>query len=133
MVAGEPVWDDANRVSGEVYPGWRDVARLSWATALAREVGAFCNLATKLEDGGARARGLTQDDAMEELADVPIHLQKTVVSLRGTQRSFASAVLRTPDTVRSREPAASKWGTEASGSPRGDRASVVPVEAAQFP
>ncbi len=71
MLAGEPVWDDANPVSDEVGPGWRDVARLNWATAQAREVGAFYHLVRKLEDGRARARGVTQDDGMEELADAP--------------------------------------------------------------
>ncbi len=133
MVAGEPVWDEVNRVSDELYPGWRDVARLYWATALAGEVGEFCNLVKKLEEGGARARGVTQDDLLEELAVVNIHLQKTVVSLGGTQRSFANAVLRKLDTIRSRERAASKQGIEASAPSRGDRALVVPVEAARFP
>ena len=107
MVASSAVWNAVNRWSDEVYPGWREVTRLYWATALAGEVGEFCNLVKKLEEGGTRGRGITQDDLLEELADVYIYLQKTVVSLGGSQSTFVEAILRKLERVRGRERAAS--------------------------
>ncbi len=107
MVASGWVWNAVNRWSDDVYPGWREVTRLYWATALAGEVGEFCNLVKKLEEGGARGRGITPDDLLEELADVYIYLQKTVVSLGGSQPAFREAVLRKLERVRGRERASS--------------------------
>ncbi len=107
MVASGWVWNAVNRWSDEVYPGWREVTRLYWATALAGEVGEFCNLVKKLEEGGARGRGIRQDDLLEELADVDIYLLKTVVNLGGSQPALVDAGLRKLERIRSRERASS--------------------------
>ncbi len=96
-----------NRWADDVYPGRREVTRLYWATALAGEVGEFCDLVRRLEEGGARGRGISQDDLLEELADVDIYLQTTVVSLGGSRPAFVDAVLRKLERVRGRERASS--------------------------
>ena len=84
------LWDRVNRVSDEVYPGWRNVELLYWAVALAGEVGEFCNATKKRNEGGHRAAGITTDLLAEELADV--YLQKTAVSLGVDKAALAAAV-----------------------------------------
>ncbi len=102
MTEREAIWHEVNRMSDETYPGWREVSRLYWATALAGEVGEFCNLVKKLEEGGDRARGVTNADLLEELADVYIYLQKTVESLGADEASFASTIRGKLAEVRAR-------------------------------
>lgn len=94
MEAGmDAVWDEVNQVSDSTFPGWRSVHLLYWSTAIAGEVGEFCNLAKKREEGGSRAAEVTKDALVEELVDVYIYLQKTVECL-GTGRSEFSAMVR---------------------------------------
>ncbi len=103
----DSVWDDVNRMSDEVFPGWRDVSLLYWATSLAGEVGEFCNLAKKREEGGPRAVGATTDRLLEELADVYIYLQKTAESLGADRERFVSMVRAKLAHVRDRQRPAS--------------------------
>ncbi len=97
------VWDEVNRMSDETFPGWRAVNLLYWATSLAGEVGEFCNLAKKREEGGPRAQGLTTGSLVEELADVYIYLQKTAESLGTSQPQFAAVIRGKLAQVRARQ------------------------------
>lgn len=99
----DTLWDDVNRMSDSTFPGWRGVGLLYWATSLAGEVGEFCNLAKKVEEGGPRAQGVTKAALLEELADVYIYLQKTVESLGGDRERFAVAVREKAEKVRLRQ------------------------------
>jgi hypothetical protein len=96
------IWDEVNATSDATFPGWRKVNILYWATSLAGEVGEFCNLAKKREEGGPRAEGVNPTRLIEELVDVYIYLQKTAESLGTGQEDFAQAVRAKLAVVRER-------------------------------
>lgn len=97
------IWDRVNAVSDKTFAGWREVSLLYWAISLAGEVGEFCNLVKKLEEGGPRAQGITKEGLVEELVDVYIYLQKTVESLGTSREGFAREVLAKLAEVESRK------------------------------
>lgn len=84
------------------FPYWKDLPRVFYSNALAGEVGEYCNKIKKNMGGGSKQEKFTDEQLLEELADVFVYLSLAAQNLGYGSFGFEHAVHLKLDKVNKR-------------------------------